>query len=197
MTLPSRVRVRISSEAAGQIALTPVIVQEMPVEDLIAILAGPIGPDAARIRDLLARGMIVDGASRFRWEPIHTDDASVQLVLSRLPGPEPSRRFEAARCVQARFCGPNGTVELSKESASRKRLLSRRTFWSALMDRTTALSPEYIGYSHRRHADEYRIYLSHSDVSRMIEEARKLAGQSLADRLRRVDFETIELSVRR
>jgi hypothetical protein len=197
VSLPARVRVRISSEAAGQIALTPVIVQEMPVEDLIAILAGPIGPNAARIRDRLARGTIVEGASRFRWEPIYTDDASVQAVLSRLPGPEPSRRFDAARCFQARFRGPNGTFELSKELASRKRLLSRRTFWSALMDRIPALSPEYIGYSHRRRADEYRIYLSRSDVSQMIEEARKLAGQSLADRLQRVEFETVELSVQR
>ncbi len=197
MSLPARVRVRISSEAAGQISLTPVISQEMPLEELIEILLQAAGKDAARIREMLARGSVVEGASRFRWDAIHADAAAVDAALGRFPDPEPLRAFDAARCFQARFRGPYGTIELPREIAARRRLLSRRTFWSALMDAIAPFPPEYIGYSYRQRADEYRITLSRSGISRILQETGKLKHAGLADRLRRLGFETIELSVRR
>lgn len=197
MSLPGRVRVRISSEAAGQISLTPVISQEMPVEELIEILLHAAGKDAPRIREMLARGSVVEGASRFRWDPIRADAASVQAVLGRFPDPEPLRAFDAARCFHARFRGPHGTIELPREIAVQRRLLSRQTFWSALMDAIAPFPPEYIGYSYRQRADEYRIRLSRAAISRIVQETGKLKHAALADRLRRLEFETVEFSVRR
>ena len=67
MALPPTVRVKLSSEAAESISLTPVIVQEMPLRELIEYMLGVAGKDEGRIRELLLRGTIVSGASRFRW----------------------------------------------------------------------------------------------------------------------------------
>jgi len=67
MPLPEKIRVKLSSEAAESIALTPVVVQEMALRELIEHVLGVTGKDEARIRDLLLRGTLVSGASRFRW----------------------------------------------------------------------------------------------------------------------------------
>ena len=67
MALPPTVRVKLSSEAAESISITPVVVQEMPVGELVEYMLGVTGKDEARIRELLLRGSLVSGASRFRW----------------------------------------------------------------------------------------------------------------------------------
>jgi hypothetical protein len=196
--LPDRVRVRISSEAAGQIALTPVISQEMPMGDLLTILLGAVGKDAARVGEMLARGAVVQGASRFRWEAIAADAASIETALAIFPNAEPERPFDAGRCFQARLRGPRGRVELSRETADRRRFLARRSFWSALMEITAAFPPEYIGYSYRDHADEYRIVLSNSQlISQIHEAAGMLKHGGLTAQVRRLGVEILEFSVRR
>ena len=67
MSLPATVRVKLSSEAAGSISITRVVVQDLPVRDLVEHMLGITGKDEARVRELLLRGALVSGASRFRW----------------------------------------------------------------------------------------------------------------------------------
>ena len=67
MPLLDTIRVKLSSEAAEYVSITPVVVQEMPVRDLVEHMLGITGKDEARVRDLLLRGTLVSGASRFRW----------------------------------------------------------------------------------------------------------------------------------
>src|ERR1039458_1467365 len=67
MALPPTVRVKLSSEAAESISLTAVVVQDMPLRELVEYMLGAIGKDEARLRQLLLRGSLVSGASRFRW----------------------------------------------------------------------------------------------------------------------------------
>jgi len=64
MALPPIVRVKLSSEAAESISITPVVVREMPVRELVEYMLGVTGKDEARIRELLLRGSLVSGASR-------------------------------------------------------------------------------------------------------------------------------------
>ncbi len=45
MALPPTIRVKLSSEAADSISLTPVVVQELPVRDLIEHMLGVTGKD--------------------------------------------------------------------------------------------------------------------------------------------------------
>ena len=198
MPLPGRVRVRISSEAAGQITLTPVISQEMPVEDLLAILLGAVGKDAARVGELLTRGTVVQGASRFRWDGIHADAAGIEAALATFPNAEPDRPFDAGRCFQARLRGPRGNIELPRDVADRRRLFARRSFWSALMDIAAAFPPGYAGYSYRDSADEYRLISLNSQlISRINEAAGMLKHAGLREQVRRLGVEVLEFSVRR
>ena len=67
MPLPTSVRVKLSSEVAESISITPVVVRDIPIRELIEHMIGITGKDEARLHDLLLRGTLVSGASRFRW----------------------------------------------------------------------------------------------------------------------------------
>src|ERR1035441_8425425 len=111
MALPQTVRVKLSSEEAGAISITPVVVQELPVRDLLEHLLGVTGKDEPRIREVLRRGTLVSGASRFRWTGWEADAEGVTELLAGFPDADPSRPFAAGRCVRAvlrgggRVCG--------------------------------------------------------------------------------------------
>src|SRR5947209_1270577 len=101
MALPDRIHVKLSSEAAESISITPVIVREMPLRELVEYMLGVTGKDEARVRELLLRGTLVSGASRFRWSGWEADAPSIAELLRTFPDPEPGRPFAPARCVRA------------------------------------------------------------------------------------------------
>src|SRR6202049_2349646 len=101
MALPQTVRVKLSSEAAEAISITPVLVQELPVRELVERMLGVTGKDQGRIRELLLRGTLVSGASRFRWQGWEPDLDSLREMLATFPNPEPDRPFAAERCLRA------------------------------------------------------------------------------------------------
>src|SRR6266536_1249019 len=105
MALPRTVRVKLSSEVAESISLTPVVVQELPIRELIEHMLGVAGKDDARIRELLLRGTLVSGASRFRWTGWDADLEAIREVLATFPDPDPARRFTAERCIRATLRG--------------------------------------------------------------------------------------------
>src|SRR3974377_991167 len=101
MALPPTVRVKLSSEAAESISLTSVVVQEMPVRELVEYMLGVTGKDEARIRELLLRGSLVSGASRFRWAGWDAGAENLRELLATFPDPDASRPFAAANCTRA------------------------------------------------------------------------------------------------
>src|SRR5208282_3487365 len=98
MALPAIVRVKLSSEGAESISITPVVVREMPVRELVEHMLGVTGKDETRIRDLLLRGNLVSGATRFRWTGWEADLEGVRELLATFPDADASRRFAAANC---------------------------------------------------------------------------------------------------
>ena len=166
--LPERVLVKISSEAAGQISVTPVVAEDMPLGALLEVLLGIAGKDPARIRELLLRGAAVQGASRFRWEKIDADLTSIEAALASFPDADPRRSFDPAQCFHVRLRGPRGHMDMPRELAHRRRFLASRSFWSALMEMAAAATPEYVEYSYRSKADAYRIELSASQCARIM-----------------------------
>src|SRR5438067_8789938 len=174
MPLPDTIRVKLSSEAAEYVSITPVVVQEMPVRDLVEHMLGITGKDAARVRDLLLRGTLVSGASRFRWPGWEADQEAVRSLLATFPDAEPDRPFAAASCVRTVLRGPRQPVGISREIGSSRgvmaRILRRMSFWDLLMEIATSGTPQYTGYSYRDRADVYQLPLGGTG-SRRIHEA--------------------------
>src|SRR5258705_12367827 len=101
MPLPDSVRVKLSSEVAESISITPVVVRDIPMRELIEHMLGITGKDAPRLHELLLRGTLVSGASRFRWTGWDADRKGIAEVLATFPDPDPLRPFAAAIGVRA------------------------------------------------------------------------------------------------
>src|SRR5215831_9669117 len=115
MALPDRIRVKLSSEAAEGISITPVVAREMPLRELVEYMLGVTGKDEARVRELLLRGTLVSGASRFRWSGWEADVAAITELLGTFPDPEPARLFAGENCVRAVLRGGRQPVEIPRE----------------------------------------------------------------------------------
>ncbi len=184
MPLPATIRVKLSTEAAGSIALTQVVVQEMTLRELADLLLGVAGKDAGRIRDYLARGSLLSGATRFRWASIVAEPGEVETLLAGFPDPEPGRAFSPARCVQVVARGRSGPITFSRAECLRRRFLRRQCVWDVLMALAEPPSFKYVEYSYKDHADHYRLELTAEHVSTLRAAAGLAAYGHLADRLR-------------
>jgi hypothetical protein len=174
MALPPTVRVKISSEAAEAITLTPVVVQDLPVRELIEHMLGVAGKDEARIREILLRGTLVAGASRFRWAGWEAGAEDLRALLTTFPDPDPSLPFDPARCFRAVLRGGRRAIEIPREAAARKGLFRRATFWDTLMEIAGGGGAVYSGYSYRSRADLYMRDFSATEV-----ESLRAANQAL------------------
>ena len=180
MALPQTIRVKLSSEAAEAISLTPVVVQELPVRELIEHMLGVTGKDDARIRELLLRGTLVSGASRFRWAGCEADLEGIREILATFPDPDPARRFTAERCVRATLRGGRQAIAIPREAAARKGLFQRKTFWDLLMEVVGEDGMAYAGYSYRERADRYLRKLTIAEAARLRETRRLVRWNSAA-----------------
>ena len=196
MPLPDTIRVKLSSEAAEYVSITPVVVQEMPVRDLVEHMLGITGKDEARVRDLLLRGTLVSGASRFRWTGWEAQPESIRSLLASFPDADPSRPFDAGQCKRVALRGPRQPIGIPRDiGASRgilARILRRKTFWDLLMEIAVAGKPQYDGYSYRDRADVYQLALGSIEVRRIREGARLVPFTALQGQIRTVPVEAAE-----
>ncbi|HEX3745551.1 MAG TPA: hypothetical protein VHW09_16525 [Bryobacteraceae bacterium] len=197
MELPQTVRVKLSSEAAEAISLTPVVVQELAVRDLVEHMLGITGKDEARIRELLKRGTLVSGASRFRWAGWEADTDAIRQLLTTFPDADPARTFEASRCVRATLRGGRQTIEISREAGARKGLFQRKSFWDLLMEVAAAASAGYCGYSYKDRADWFRRDLTVAESERIRAAGEAVRFSTTRDQVRANVFGHIELWVPR
>ena len=196
MAMPATVRVKLSSEAAGSISLTPVVVQELPVRELIEHMLGITGKDEPRIRDLLLRGTLVSGASRFRWQGWAADPEGLHEVLATFPDPDPARPFDAGRCVRAILRGGRQPIELPREAVARKGLFRRQTFWDLLMEVIGSVAA-YAGYSYRDRADRFLREFTLPETERLRAGAGAIPYSTLKDQILSTGFTQAELYVTR
>ena len=197
MPLPPTVRVKLSSEAAEAIALTPVVVQEIPVRELIEHMLGITGKDEPRIRELLLRGTLVSGASRFRWTGWEADLESLRTVLATFPDPDPTLPFAAERCVRAVLRGGRQAIELRREAHARKGMFQRESFWDLLMRVVSEAAAEYAGYSYRERADRYLRELTAGEADRVRAGSGLVKYSTVRELVRSVAFGRVELLVER
>jgi hypothetical protein len=196
MSLPDKIRVKLSSEAAEYISLTPVVVQEMTTRELVEHMLGITGKDAARVRDLLLRGTLVSGASRFRWSGWEADPEEVRSLLGTFPDAEPLRPFVAASCVRAVLRGPRQPVLIPREIGSSRglvaRILRRMSFWDLLMQIAAGGALKYAGYSYRDRADLYQALLGGPEARRIREASRLVSYTALETQIRNTAMDSVE-----
>jgi len=197
MALPPTVRVKLSSEAAESISITPVVVQEMPVRELVEYMLGVTGKDEARIRELLLRGSLVSGASRFRWTGWDVDLQNLRELLATFPDPDPSRSFAAAHCTRASLRGGRQPIEITREAGASKGLFQRTSFWDALMKVIAGVTPSYAGYSYRERSDRYLREFTHDELGQLRAASGLVRYTILSDQIRNLGFTHAELYVKR
>lgn len=199
MPLPDTIRVKLSSEAAEYISLTPVVVQEMPVRELVEHMLAVTGKDEARIRDLLSRGALVSGASRFRWTGLAADVESLRALLETFPDPDPLRPFAPSRCVRAVLRGPRQPIGIPREIGERRglgdRIFRRDSFWDRLMQIVASASPGYSGYSYGDRTDIFQVALDDSYAQRLREASHLVRYTALEAQIRNTPIDSIELYV--
>jgi hypothetical protein len=197
MALPQTVRVKLSSEVAEAISITPVVLQELPVRELVEHLLGIAGKDEPRIREMLLRGTLVSGATRFRWAGWEADRESLRGLLATFPDADPARPFAAAGCIRATLRGGRHAIEIPREAAARKSLFQRKTFWDLLMEVAGASGPAYSGYSYRDRADRYLREFTPAEIECVRAAASQVRYSALRDQIRSVGFARAELYVTR
>jgi hypothetical protein len=197
MALPPRVRVKLSSEAAEAISLTPVVVQELGIRDLIEHILGVTGKDEVRIGELILRGTLVSGASRFRWEGWDADPQELRELLATFPDPDPARSFRPCDCVRAVLRGGRQPLELPREAAAHKSLFRRESFWDALMKVADGGAASYAGYSYRERCDRYVRQLTTAEAGQIRAAADSVTFSTLRDRIRSSAFTHLELHATR
>ncbi len=196
MGLPETVRVKLSSENAEYVTLTPVVLRDMPLQELVELMLGVVGKSAERVRDLLRRGTLVSGATRFRWNGWEAGAEDVEAMLATFPDPDPGRPFSRDMCVRAVLRGPNCRIELTRETGARKRFLRRTSFWDVLMD-LTAAGPRYIEYSYKERADCYRVEISPAASADLRKSAAFLNYSSLERHVSNAVVEEVDFYVAR
>ena len=179
--------VKISSEEAGSIALTPVVVRDMQVRELVELMLGVTGKDPQRIGELLKRGTFVSGASRFRWIGIEMD---VSGILTSFPDPDPSRQFVPGNCAHAILRGGPMRIELPREAAQKKRLFQNGCFWDFLL--AALPSPRYLDYSFKERADTYRAPVAAEAAKALMEGSKLLAYSTLAAQVRAIPLDSVD-----
>src|SRR5207249_11765190 len=197
MPLPESVRVKLSSEAADSISITPVVVRDIPMRELIEHMLGVTGKDARRLHDLLLRGTLVSGASRFRWAGWDADRDAIQSLLATFPDPDPRRPFSAELCVRSILRGPGRRIEIPRDIGVRKPLFRRTSFWDTLMRVAASSEARYVDYSYRERADCYSAALTLDALETLRAAAELVKYSTLQQQIRQTNLESIDLFVTR
>jgi hypothetical protein len=174
-----------------------VVLQELPVRELVEHLLGIAGKDESRIREMLLRGTLVSGATRFRWAGWDADVASLRELLATFPDADPARPFAAAGCIRATLRGGRHAIEIPREAAARRSLFQRKTFWDLLMEVAGASGPAYSGYSYRDRADRYLREFTPAEIECVRAAASEVRYSALREQIWSVGFTRAELYVTR
>lgn len=194
--LPAKVRVKLLPEAVGYITVAQVMHREFSMAELMGFLLPVAGKDKERIRQLLRAGSVIAGDYRIRWDSLEVGEQELDVLLEALPHADPSRAFQPETALQVRFCRGHHTLDLSRETASRKPLFARQSFWDGLL----GFFRERVRYADYSHADKADVFAAEVDAEglKMLESLLPLARpRNFAARLERLKPERIEWLVRR
>ena len=194
MALPIELPVKLSTERAEGIALTPVVVETMTPRALVELMLANTGKDIPRILEILARGTMVISATRYRWEGVEAEEKEIEDLLAAYPDPDPSRRFEGGECFKAVLRGTNVQIDIPKEAAQKSGVFAKRNFWDELLKLG---APVYSTYSYREKADQYELTLDAGKAQAVRDAGRLIQYGALSSHIRRATLTSVVFFVRR
>jgi hypothetical protein len=207
MALPENVAVRYTEDEAEYLSLRPVVRQTFRIAELVDMIVSVTGLDRDRVAQILRSGAVVYHGYRYWWSGFEATAGDLDAELAGYPVADPSRAFDSASCSAVIFessgSPPRHSVEISRESGTRRRFLRLRSFWDSLMDLAKAARPAYVEYSYARQADIYALELGREDVARLAAEVHRRGSRVLRAQLRmlpemaRVEFVLPRRSVSR
>jgi hypothetical protein len=197
MALPPSVRVKLSSEAAGAISITPVVVRDMAIRELVECILAVTGKDETRIHEVIYYGNFLSGASRFRWTGWDASPEDLREMLATFPDADPARPFSAADCFRVILRGGRQPIEIARDAATRKAMFQREAFWDALMQGVSGGSLSYSGYSYRDRADRYLHEFTFEEIGQLRAASPLIRYTSLSEQVRTQGFTQAELFVKR
>jgi hypothetical protein len=180
MPLPAAIPVRYTDEEAGFVSVRPVLRISLRPEQLLELILGVTGKTTERVQQILRSGSVATGGYRYWWEGLESGEEELSTALAGFPDADPSRAFDAARCVlvvtEAAGTTPLSGAEFAAAEASRPRTFRRRNFWAELMN--AAAPPrgplEYRSYSYSRRGDLYALELAPAAAQSLAHAARSL-----------------------
>jgi hypothetical protein len=193
---PEKIRVKLVSEAAEYVTVSHVVQRDFTLRELVEVMLPVVGADSARIRQIIRVGTVSTGDYRYRWEGMEIPPEELESLLGSFPRAEPMRSFDPARCFLVRFRRDRETLDLPRESASRKPLFGKQSFWDKLVE-FGADKVRYADYDHAAKADRYSLTLNAGAWENLRGLLPLLKPKSAADRLERLRPETVELLTRR
>lgn len=197
MPLPEIVRVKLSSEAAGSVSLTPVVAQDLPLAGLLAVIMTAASEEPARVGEILKRGSVVSGATRYRWSPLAASLEDLAAAMAALPRSDPTRPFAAASCLRVVIHSGRAQVEIHREAGLRRRLFRRACFWDAVLAIASAMPPRYVRYVHRDKEDRYTVQLDERASRELQAAAALLAFSTPAQQIAQHKPESVDFYVPR
>ncbi len=198
VTLPTQIPVKYTEEEAEYLSVRPVVKQTFQLAELVDMILGVTGKDPARVQQILRTGTLVFNFYRYWWPGFDAGAEELAAVLAQFPDADPARGFCAGECSVAVLVGknfqpahdhvtlPTNGIELNRAEVGRRRLLSRKSFWDALMQIPGERAPEYLGYSYQRRADLYMVEISPEQAASLARAAQKLAPRSVRAQLAKI-----------
>jgi hypothetical protein len=167
----------------------------MALEELVRQMLGVTGKDAGRVTEVLCRGSLVAGGSRFRWDRLDAVEGDVAVWLTRYPDPDPSRPFDPAACFLAVLHSRGRQLSIERLAGEKRRFFRKRSFWEALLQLVS--TPEYIQYSYRESADVYRRNLDAATLQELRSASKLLVYSSFEAQIRTNTITAVDLFTRR
>ena len=195
-TLPSKIRVKLLSEAAEYVSVSHVLQRDFSLPELIEVMLPVLGKDAHRVRRILQAGTLSTGEYRYRWEALKIPEEELDRILQEFPGPDPAQVFQRKNCFLVRLRRGQETLDLPQENAARKRLFVRRSFWEGLLG-LAEKGLRYSDYSHAEKADVFVLDLASESAEMLRGLLPLLKPRSAAGQLERFRPERIEWLCRR
>jgi hypothetical protein len=195
VALPAEIRVKISSEAAGAIAMAEVSIRTIPIRDLVEQMLGVTGKDTGRLQEILRHGSLVSGESRVRWDGFAADAPDLSAVLATFPDSEPGRAFDAGRCFHVQLLAGREMLDVPRNIGAKRRMFRRRSFWEVLME--LGMTAAYIDYSYRLRCDHYRLRLDLRHLEEVHAGAALLRYRKLREKVADSAYDLAEFFVQR